>query len=118
MDVPRNLISDSLLIRETLELARANGGRVTMGEIANSVFCLSHADASLSALLVSDLLRNDPRFQIGDDYVEVTHDDTELRLLRETEFVVLDVEAMTLASHAPRMIELAAYRVRSGAILD
>jgi len=118
MEVPRNLISDSLLIKETLDLARANGGRVAIGEITNSVFCLSHADASLSVLLVSDLLRNDPRFQIGDDYVEVVHDDGELRLLGETEFVVLDVEAMTLVSHPPRMIELAAYRVRSGAILD
>jgi len=118
MDVPHNLISDSLLIQETLDLARANDGRVAISEIANSVFCLSNADASLSTLLVSDLLRNDPRFQIRDDYVEVIHVDTELSLLRDAEFVVLDVEAMALASHAPRIIELAAYRLRSGAILD
>ena len=65
MDVPRNLVSDSLLIKETFDLARANGGRVAVNQIADRVFRLSHAEESLSALLVSDLLSDDPRFQVA-----------------------------------------------------
>jgi len=118
MDVPRNLVSDSLLIQETFDLASANGGRVAVSQIADRVFRLSHAEESLSALLVSDLLSDDPRFQVSDGHVELIHDNAELRLLTETDFVVIDVEAMTIAPHPPRIIELAAYRVRSGAILD
>ncbi len=118
MNVPRNLVSDSLLIQETLELARANGGRVGVNLITDRVFRLANVDASLSALLVSDLLANDPRFRVTDDRVEVLNDDAELRLLNETEFVVLDIEAMTIAAHTPRIIDLAAYRVRAGTILD
>jgi len=118
MNVPRNLVSDSLLIQETLELARASGGRVGVNLITDRVFRLANVDASLSALLVSDLLANDPRFRVTDDRVEVLNDDAELRLLNETEFVVLDIEAMTIAAHTPRIIDLAAYRVRAGTILD
>jgi len=118
MNVPRNLVSDSLLIQETLELARANGGRVGVNLITDRVFRLANVDASLSALLVSDLLANDLRFRVTDDRVEVVNDDAELRLLNETEFVVLDIEAMTIAAHTPRIIDLAAYRVRAGTILD
>ncbi len=118
MNVPRNLVSDSLLIQETLELARANGGRVGVNLVTDRVFRLANVDASLSALLVSDLLANDPRFRVTDDRVEVLNDDAELRLLNETEFVVLDIEAMTIAAHTPRIIDLAAYRVRAGTILD
>ena len=118
MNVPRNLVSDSLLIQETLELARANGGRVALNLITDRVFRLANVDASLSALLVSDLLANDPRFQVVDDRVEVVTDDAELCLLNQAEFVVLDIEAMTIAAHTPRIIDLAAYRVRAGTILD
>ena len=118
MNVPRNLVSDSLLIQETLELARANGGRVGINLVTDRVFRLANVDASLSALLVSDLLANDPRFRIVDDRVEVVTDDAELRLLNQAEFVVLDIEAMSIAAHTPRIIDLAAYRVRAGIILD
>jgi len=118
MNVPRNLVSDSLLIQETLELARANGGRVGVNLITDRVFRLANIDASLSALLVSDLLANDPRFRVTNDRVDVVNDDAELRSLNETEFVVLDIEAMTIAAHTPRIIDLAAYRVRAGTILD
>jgi len=118
MDVPRNLVSDSLLVQETFDLACANGGRVAVNQIADRVFRLSHAEESLSALLVSDLLSDDPRFQVSDGHVELIHDNAELRLLAETDFVVVDVEAMAIAARPPRIIDLAAYRVRSGAILD
>ncbi len=118
MNVPRNLVSDSLLIQETLELARANGGRVGVNLVTDRVFRLANIDASLSGLLVPDLLANDPRFRVVDDRVEVVTDDAELRLLNQAEFVVLDIEAMSIAAHTPRIIDLAAYRVRAGTILD
>jgi DNA polymerase III epsilon subunit family exonuclease len=118
MDVPRNLISDSSLVQETFELIRDRGGRAAATEIVDSVFRLSHADQSLAASLVADLLGNDPRFKISDGCVEIVHDDLEHRPLGEIEFVVMDVEAMVAPPLPPRIIELGAYRVRSGMIHD
>jgi len=118
MDIPRNLISDSVLVQEAYELAVANGGRVTTSEIVDSVFQLSHADESLATLLVSDLVRNDPRFHISNGVVEIVSDDVEQRPLDEVDFVVLDVEAITTPPLPPTIIELGASRVRGRKTLD
>lgn len=118
MEVPRNLISDSALVQETFDLLRANGGRATFTEIADAVFRLSHAAAELAALLVADLIRNDPRFRIEAAHLAIVSDDTELRPLNEIDFVVLDVEAIVARTQPARIIELAAYRVCGGEIID
>jgi DNA polymerase III epsilon subunit family exonuclease len=118
MVVPRNLISDSALVQETFDLLSANGGRAAFTEIADAVFRLSHADEELSALLVADLIRNDPRFRIEAAYLAIVADDTELRPLNEIDFVVLDVEAIVARTQPARIIELGAYRVRAGQIGD
>ncbi len=117
MDVPRNLISDSALVQETFDLLSANGGRAAFTEIADVVFRLSHADEELSALLVADLIRNDPRFRIEAAHLAIVADDTELRRLNEIDFVVLDVEAIVARTQPARIIELGAYRVRGGQII-
>src|SRR5712691_7783681 len=118
MDVPRNLISDSALVQETFDLLSANGGRAAFTEIADVVFRLSRADEELSALLVADLIRNDPRFRIEAAHLAIVADDAELRLLNEIDFVVLDVEAIVARTQPARIIELGAYRVRGGQIRD
>jgi DNA polymerase III epsilon subunit family exonuclease len=118
MEVPGNLVSDSALVQETFDLLSANGGRAPFTEIADAVFRLSHADEELSALLVADLIRNDPRFRIEPAHLAIVADDTELRSLNEIDFVVLDVEAIVAKTRPARIIELGAYRVRCGEITD
>ncbi|HSP63599.1 MAG TPA: exonuclease domain-containing protein, partial [Pyrinomonadaceae bacterium] len=81
-------------------------------------FRLSHAGEELAALLVADLIRNDPRFRIEAAYLEIVDHDTELRPLNEIDFVVLDVEAIVARTQPARIIELGAYRVRTGQIVD
>ena len=117
MKIPRNLISDSALVTDTFDLLTANNGRATFTEIADRVFRLSHAGEELAALLVADLIRDDPRFRIDEAHLAIVDDDTELRPLNEIDFVVLDVEAIVARTQA-RIIELGAYRVRGGQIMD
>jgi DNA polymerase III epsilon subunit family exonuclease len=117
MEIPRNLISDSALVSDTFDLLTANNGRATFTEIADQVFRLSHAGQELAALLVADLIRNDPRFRVETAHLAIVDDDTELRPLHEIDFVVLDVEAI-VAKTTARIIELGAYRVRRGQISD
>ena len=117
MEVHRNLISDSALVSETFDLLRRNGGRTGFTEIVDVVFRLSHAAADLAASLVGDLVRGDPRFSIHTDHLAIIDDSPEDRLLNETEFVVLDVEAIGARNVPARVIELGAFRLRSGSII-
>ena len=118
MEIPRNLISDSALVQDTFDLLTANDGRAAFTEIADVVFRLSHAGEELAALLVADLIRNDPRFRIEAAHLAIVDDHTELRSLNEIDFVVLDVEAIVTRTKTARIIELGAYRVRGGQIMD
>jgi DNA polymerase III epsilon subunit family exonuclease len=118
MEAHRNLISDSALVQETFDLLRKNGGRSAFTEILDVVFRLSNADEELAASLVSDLVRGDPRFAIETDHLAIVDDDFEARSLNELDFVVLDVEAIGARALPARIIEIGAYRLRSGKIID
>jgi len=70
-----NLVSDSTLLQETIELLRDRGGRANASQIVDVVFKVSHIDDELAALLVGDLIRNDRRFKIIEgDTVELELD--------------------------------------------
>jgi len=113
-----NLISDSALVQETFDLLSKNGGRATLSDIVDVVFRLSHVDEESAALLVDDLVRGDPRFRMEAGHLTIIDDPIEHRLLSEIDFVVLDVEAIGTKGLPARIIEIGAYRVRSGKILD
>lgn len=118
MEVPRNLISDSVLVQDTFDHLSASGGRAAFTEIADAVLRLSHVGEDLAALLVSDLIRNDPRFRIEAAHLAIVDDETQLQPLNEIDFVVLDVEAIVARAQPARIIELGAYRVHRGQIID
>ena len=115
----RNLVSDSTLVQETIDLLRDCGGRAAATEIADTVFKISHLDAELASLLVADLVRGDHRFKAFDGQtVELLTANVETQPLQELDFVVVDVEATGAKTPPNRLIELGAYRVRHGRIVD
>ena len=113
-----NLVSDSTLVQDTIDLLTGSGGRAAASEIVDAVFKLSHIDDELAGLLVADLIRNDRRFKIVENTVELLEDDSRLRLLKDLDFVVVDVEATGAKTPPNRLIELGAYRIRGGRIVD
>jgi len=114
-----NLVSDSTLVQETIDLLRVSGGRANAAQIVDVVFKVSHIDAELAGLLVGDLVRDDRRFKIIDGQtVELQLDACESRLLNDVDFVVVDIEATGAKMPPNRIIELGAYRVRGGKIVD
>jgi len=115
----RNLVSDSTLVQETIDLLRDCGGRAAATDIADSVFKISHLDAELATLLVADLVRDDYRFKVFDGQtVELMTTNVETQPLEELEFVVVDVEATGAKTPPNRLIELGAYRIRQARIVD
>src|SRR5678816_2623898 len=114
-----NLVSDSTLVQDTIDLLTCSGGRAAASEIVDAVFKLSHIDDELAGLLVADLIRNDRRFKIiENNTVELLQDDSQSRLLKDLDFVVVDVEATGAKTPPNRLIELGAYRIRGGQIVD
>ncbi|MEN3325641.1 MAG: polymerase subunit alpha, Gram-positive type [Acidobacteriota bacterium] len=114
-----NLVSDSTLVQDTIDLLTCSGGRAAASEIVDAVFKLSHIDDELAGLLVADLIRNDRRFKIVENNtVELLEDDSHLRLLKDMDFVVVDVEATGAKTPPNRLIELGAFRIRGARIVD
>jgi len=114
----RNLISDSTLVQETADQLQACGGCASAAEIADAVFKLANLDTHLAGRLISDLLGNDPRFEFGDDFqINLIEPDHDARLLPETDFIVVDVEATGSKLLPSRIIEIGAYHVTGGRIV-
>ncbi len=88
-------------------------------QIVDAVFKLSHIDDELAGLLVADLVKNDRRFKfLENNTIELQEDSRQSRRLRELDFVVVDVEATGAKTPPNRLIELGAYRIRGGRIVD
>src|SRR5829696_2936579 len=114
-----NLVSDSTFVQDTIDLLTCSGGRAAASEIVDAVFKLSHIDDELAGLLVADLFRNDRRFKfVENNTVELLADDSYSRRLKDLDFVVVDIEATGAKTPPNRLIELGAYRIRGGRIVD
>lgn len=114
-----NLVSDSTLVQETIDLLRLSGGRANASQIVDAVFKVSHIDEELAGLLVGDLVKDDRRFKMIDgNMVELQSHDCESKLLDELDFVVVDIEATGAKMPPNRIIELGAYRIRGRKIVD
>ncbi|MCA1557437.1 MAG: hypothetical protein LC731_02725, partial [Acidobacteria bacterium] len=113
----RNLISDSPLVQETVELLRVCGGCAPATDVASIVLNLPEVEAELASLLVADLIREDERLRLRDDHqVELACDDAESRRLSESDFVVVDLETTGAKTPPGRIMEIGAYRVSGGRI--
>ena len=112
-----NLISESLLINETIALLRSFDGKASAVSIVDFVMKIRKPDRNLAKLLVADLIARDPRLTLNDDIVELADDSFRDRDVNETEFVVFDLETTGAKSPPCRITEIGAYRVKGGEVL-
>lgn len=114
----RNLISDSSLVQETVEMLRVCGGRAPAADIADIVLKLPDLEAEIAVMIVADLIRDDHRLQLRDgSIVELDCENVEARLLFDSDFVVVDVETTGAKTPPCRVTEIGAYRVNRGRIV-
>jgi DNA polymerase III epsilon subunit family exonuclease len=113
-----NLISESLLINETIALLRSFGGKASAVSVVDFVMKIRKPEPRLARLLVADLIERDPRLSLNIDTVELADDEFEKRELAETEFVVFDLETTGAKAPPCRITEIGAYRVRNGEVTE
>lgn len=111
-----NLISDSLLVNETIAFLKASGGSVSVNDVVDSVMKINHAEANLAKLLVSDLAETDPRLNLREETLELVLPENDSRLLFETDFVVFDLETTGAKCPPCRVTEIGAYKIERGKI--
>ncbi len=113
-----NLISESLLINETVELLRSFGGTASAVSVVDFVMKIRKPHITMARMLVADLIERDPRLSLNGDVVELADGGFEDRELLATEFVVFDLETTGAKAPPCRITEIGAYRVRNGAVTE
>lgn len=113
-----NLISESLLISETIDFLVSTGGSATAVHVVDYVMKISKPEPRLARLLVSDLIDRDPRLSLNEDTVEFTATDDEAIDLANSGFVVFDLETTGAKAPPCRITEIGAYRVQGGTLVD
>ena len=113
-----NLISDSLLISETVSLLRSFGGKASAVSVVDFVMRIRKPDPNLAKMLVGDLIERDPRLSLNGDMVELELDGFENREIATTDFVVFDLETTGAKAPPCRITEIGAYRVRDGKVTE
>jgi len=113
-----NLVSDSALVQETVEMLRLCGGLAPAADIADIVLKLPDLDSVTASLLISELIKDDLRLKLSEDcMVQLQSEDVETRLLLESDFVVVDVETTGAKTPPGRITEIGAYRIENGRIV-
>jgi DNA polymerase III epsilon subunit family exonuclease len=119
MQIRNNLISDSTIVQETINLLRECGGTAAAADIVDIVFKVSNIGPELASKIVTDLVNDDHRLRIREDStIELIDEDVELRLLKASDFVVVDVETTGAKTPPCRVMEIGAYKVSGGRIVD
>ena len=109
-----NLISDSILVNETIALLKSGGGSVSAVKVVDRVMKISKPEPGLAKLLVADLIESDPRLNLTEDEVELIENGSANRKLDETDYVVFDLETTGAKSPPCRVTEIGAFRVKNG----
>ena len=112
-----NLISESILINDTIELLQSSGGSASAVEVVDYVMKIRQPPPHLAKLLVSDLVNSDPRLSLNDETVEFIALNYESRNLLDTDFVVFDLETTGAKCPPCRITEIGAYRIEKGEIV-
>lgn len=113
-----NLISGSILVMETIDYLVSVGGSAKAASVVEYVMNIRNANDAMSRMLVTDLAERDPRIIIDTDTVSLHEPDNDAIELSNASFVVLDLETTGAKAPPCRIIEIGAYRVANGAIVD
>lgn len=113
-----NLISDSVLINDTIALLKSRGGALDAARVVSKVMNMRPPTIELAHGLISDLIERDPRLAMSDGRVHLVENAFDHRRLRDTSFVVFDLETTGASAPPCRITEIGAYRIEKGRITD
>lgn len=113
-----NLISDSLLVNDTIKYLRSTGGKAPAARVVERIMKIRIPDALLAIKLMGDLVDRDSRLILKGQNVEIlelNHEDLDLS---KSSFVVIDLETTGAKAPPCRITEIGAFLVKDGRVQD
>src|SRR5947207_3165812 len=112
------LVNQCSLVNDLIEMLEKQRGVAQYEQIGQDLFYIPNSEPKLIQQLLMGLLEQDSRFAFHNDKIEMLPNRTENSVLKETTYVVVDVETTGAAPGADRVTEIAAYKISNGEITD
>jgi len=112
------LVNQCSLVDSLIEMLEKQGGSAEYGHVGHEIFYIPHPDPNLIRQLLQGLLDQDNRFVFGDTRIEMPPNKIESNVLKETTYVVVDVETTGATLAKDRIVEIGAYKISDGQIVD
>lgn len=113
-----NLVSNSLLVNSTIDFLASLGGRASAVDVVEYVMRINKPEPLFARLLVDDLIDRDPRLRMDENTVHLDEGEHDELSLDDASFVVFDLETTGAKAPPCRVIEIGAYLVKKGRIVD
>lgn len=111
-----NLISESLLVMETIDYLVSVGGRASAARLVEYVMSIGNANDVFAVRLMADIVSRDSRLRMDGDQVELAEADHDSIDLCNASFVVIDLETTGAKAPPCRITEIGAFRVENSAV--
>ncbi|MGD9629134.1 MAG: PolC-type DNA polymerase III [Pyrinomonadaceae bacterium] len=111
-----NLISESLLVMETIDYLISVGGRASAARLVEYVMSIGNANEVFAVRLMADIVSRDNRLRMDGDQVELAEADHDSIDLCNASFVVIDLETTGAKAPPCRITEVGAFRVENSAV--
>jgi DNA polymerase III epsilon subunit family exonuclease len=112
------LVNQCSLVDSLIEMLDRQRGTADYRQVGEDLFYISTPDTGLIKQLLQGLLDQDKRFVLGETCVEMPRSRIESGLLKDTTYVVVDVETTGATPGRDRITEIAAYKISGGHIVD
>ena len=112
------LVNQCSLVEDLIQMLDKQGGSAEYRHIGHELFYIPEPDPNLIRQLLLGLLDQDRRFVFGEARIEMPPNKIESNVLKETTYVVVDVETTGATPGKDRITEIAAYKISGGQIVD
>lgn len=114
----RNLICDTDQVNDAVDFLRSNGGRAEALEVAAHALNIANLNEELAISLINSFVRHDARINIEGNTVVLDEKFSPKRGLKDSSYVVLDLETTGAKAPPCRITEIGAFKVVNGEISD
>lgn len=114
----RNLICDTEQVNDSVEFLKSNGGAATALDVATHALNISNLNEEIAISLIKSFMRHDSRIELEGQSVQLAEKFSPKRSLRDSSYVVLDLETTGAKAPPCRITEIGAFKVKNGEIID
>jgi DNA polymerase III epsilon subunit family exonuclease len=114
----RNLICDTDQVNDAVEFLRSNGGLANALDVASHALNIAHLSEEIAISLIRSFIRHDSRITLDGNSVQLDDKFSPKRNLKESTYVVLDLETTGAKAPPCRITEIGAFKIENGEVTE